>query len=160
MNTRSIVGIVIGIIAIVLLFMWLKKDDTTTVNVDTNTPSSGQVASIEGCYVAGNSKDVYTLNVQNVSGNNATGTLAFKNFEKDSSSGTLNATYQDGILLGKYTFNSEGSTSVMDVIFKKDGDNFIRGYGPMKADGATFSDLSKITYDTSNLGVFKKGTCE
>lgn len=104
-------------------------------------------ASIVGCYMATLGKDVYTLNVQSQSGDNFTGALSFKNFEKDSSSGTYVGTYKDGILLGDYSFQSEGMFSVIQVIFKKSDDTFVRGFGDMNSTGDRFADLNKITFD-------------
>lgn len=103
--------------------------------------------SVKGCYVATLAKDVYTLNIADQMGENFTGTLRFKNFEKDSSSGTFVGTYKDGILLGDYSFQSEGTNSVMQVIFKKTAYGFVRGYGDVDSNGTHFTDLSKITYD-------------
>ncbi len=176
--------------------------------------------SILGCYVAttpsdvragangapgATAKDVYTLNIQSQTLDteqttaeydisNVSGTLAFKNFQKDSSSGTFTGLYSsrarladasdaanggdrnalggyaegnysyaydiEDTLFGQYTFQSEGATSVTQVIFKKAGNDFIRGYGEMNAAGDRFASLSDITYDASStLAVFKKTVC-
>jgi hypothetical protein len=87
--------------------------------------------------------------------------LSFKNFEKDSSSGTFTGTYNSaGILIADYSFQSEGMSSVMQVAFKKDGDNFIRGHGTMNADGTRFANPAMLTYDsTATLSVFKQVAC-
>ncbi|MEI8175196.1 MAG: hypothetical protein WCG28_04575, partial [bacterium] len=78
------------------------------------------------------------------------GYLDIKNSEKDSSFGILEGTYKNEILLADYTFLSEETMSVNQVIFKKIGNNFIRGYGNRDdATGTRFVDLSKITYDSS-----------
>lgn len=105
--------------------------------------------SIRGCYVATLGKDVYRLTVLSQQGDSFKGTLSFKNFEKDSSSGTFNGSYTDGILLGEYAFQSEGTYSVMQVVFKKSGDDFVRGYGETKEEGTRFVDTNAITYDSS-----------
>ncbi len=112
---------------------------------------------IEGCYVASLSKDVYTLTILSQQGETVVGTLSFKNYQKDSSSGTFNGTYKDGILFGDYSFNSEGMDSVMQVIFKKQGNDFVRGYGDVDATGTRFTDLYNITYDTK--AVFVASEC-
>ena len=102
--------------------------------------------SIKGCYVARLEKDVYSLAILSQNGESFEGTLVFKNFEKDSSSGTYKGTYKNGILLGKYSFQEEGTNSVMEVIFKKQGSDFIRGYGPLNEAGDGFANLDDITY--------------
>ena len=49
----------------------------------------------------------------------------------------------------------------MQVIFKKTGDDFIRGYGEVKNEGTRFVDTNNITYDSSSpLSVFKKTECK
>ncbi len=142
----------IGIIALVLVvvggFVYMNKAKPAPVVVEED---------INGCYVATLGKDVYTLSVLSEKDGVFDGTLSFKNFEKDSSSGSYKGTYKDGILLGDYSFQSEGMNSVMQVIFKKTGNDFVRGYGDLNSDGTRFTDLSKITYDTS--AVFKAGDC-
>lgn len=121
-----------------------------------NSPVSGN---IEGCYVATLGKDVYTLNIQNQVGADVSGRLVFKNFEKDSSSGDLTGTYEDGILFGRYKFQSEGMTSDMEVAFKRQGGDFVRGYGEMVATGDNFADTSNITYDTDVVFQATNGAC-
>lgn len=113
------------------------------------TPGVTQTESVLGCYVATLSKDVYSMKVSAQDGKKVNGTLVFDNFEKDSSHGTFSGTYENGILLAEYSFASEGMDSKMQVIFKKVGNDFVRGYGPLNEDGTTFSDMSQIQYDTN-----------
>ncbi len=158
MKTSHIL-ITLALVVLVGFFVW-SKEDTKDTAVVVNTPSVPQTENIRGCYSLTNGKDLYTLTIQSQNGKQFAGTLAFKNFEKDSSSGTYNGTYDNGILLGDYAFRSEGMDSVMQVVFKKEGDTFVRGYGDLTSDGTHFTDLSKITYDSSlPLTVFKKGAC-
>ncbi len=152
MKTSHIV-FVIAIVAIIALLAWPHKK--IAISPTTNQPSD----TIVGCYTATTGKDLYTLHIKNQDASLVSGSLAFKNFEKDSSTGTFAGSYTDGVLFGNYTFASEGTTSVMQVIFKKQGSDFVRGYGDVNADGTKFTDLSKITYDSSTLSVFKSGPC-
>lgn len=153
---KTIASIIFIIIVSSVAYLYTK--DKTPVAED-NVPVVAE-DSILGCYVARTGKDVYTMQIQSQYGNNVSGTLNFKNFEKDSSSGTFNGTYKNGVLLGDYSFNSEGMASVMQVIFKKSGNDFIRGYGDMTLEGTRFADTNKITYDSSStLAVFKSEPC-
>jgi hypothetical protein len=159
MKTSNIV-IIIVILAIIGIFAFKWSGKNTEPKVTDNNPPAGETSSIAGCYVSRTGKDVYTLQVKPEEGNSVSGSLSFQNFEKDSSSGTFNGTYDDGILLGDYAFRSEGMDSVMQVIFKKSGDDFIRGYGDVNADGTSFTDIHNITFDpSSTLNVFKKEPC-
>lgn len=116
---------------------------------------------IVGCYVATIDKDVYTLDIMSQTEENVKGMLSFDNYQKDSSSGTFTGTYKDDILFGQYAFRSEGMDSIIDVVFKKEGSDFIRGFGPLDQEtGSRFTNLKKITYDANlNYAVFKSGEC-
>ena len=143
-NYIKILLAILFVFVIVSVFVYQKKP--------TILPVSAEI--VVGTYVAHLAKDVYTLNVLFQEGESFKGTLDIKNFEKDSSSGTLTGTYKNGILLADYTFQSEGTESVNQVIFKKIGDDFVRGYGNMDATGTRFADLNNITYDMS--AIYKK----
>jgi len=158
-DSQAVIVIAIVIFLGILAFVFFKKEPV--VEDQNQNPPIVKVESIIGCYIAGTDKDLFTLNVETQMGENVGGKMSFKNFEKDSSSGTFTGTYKDGILLTNYSFRSEGMDSVMQVIFKKVGNDFVRGYGSADSQSGTqFTDLTKITYDTSsNLAVFKKGAC-
>lgn len=153
MTTDKIVAAIVAILLIVgafyIISAYVNKEPEVAENTYPNhTPGSkGNTQNVVGCYVATLGKDVYSLKISSQEEKNVSGTLVFKNFQKDSSSGTFKGTYENGILLGDYSFRSEGMDSTMQVIFKKSGSDFVRGYGPLNPDGARFSDLTKITYD-------------
>ena len=153
-NNLKIV-IVVLVVIIIGIFVYYYKTKPAPINEGTLIVTEN---SIKGCYIARLAKDVYTLTILSQSGESFEGKLSFKNFEKDSSSGIFNGTYKDGILLGDYSFQSEGTNSVMQVIFKKLENGFVRGYGDTIQEGTRFSDLSKITYDSSYSYVFKPST--
>jgi len=143
-NSTTIISLLVIVVIIIGIFFYFNKDKKTTFN-----PKSE--SSIVGCYVATLDKDVYTLKVESQKGENFIGTLSFKNFQKDSSQGTYSGTYKDGILLGIYSFDSEGMHSNAQTIFKKEGDTFIRGFGSLDNTGSQFTDLSNTTYDTNQI---------
>lgn len=143
-------GILIIIGGIYAISIYNKESE-----VSVNIPNT---ESVLGCYVATLSKDVYSLKISSQDEEKVSGTLVFKNFQKDSSQGTFSGTYKDGILFGNYNFRSEGTDSVMQIVFKKSGDDFIRGYGDFNEDATQFSDLGKVNYDPNQT--FKKSaTC-
>jgi hypothetical protein len=160
-DSKGILIIIAIIILGILAYGLFRKDTVVSTKNPSNDDNTAQVESVAGCYVSTTGRDLYTLNIQMQTGENVSGKLAFKNFEKDSSSGIFTGTYKDGILLGDYTFQSEGMLSQMQVIFKKEGDNFVRGYGPVDSEtGSKFTDLSEITFDSSStLSLFEKGEC-
>ncbi|MEK7588986.1 MAG: hypothetical protein AAB438_04205 [Patescibacteria group bacterium] len=155
-NFKIIIAGGLIVLAAVIIFALRSPEIVEEVPVVVQNESS-----ILGCYVAKLSKDVYTLNINSNTNDVVTGFLAFNNYEKDSSSGAFTGTYKDGILVGDYSFSSEGMDSVMQVIFKKVGDNFIRGFGPVATtiEGkVNFANLTDITYD-SNSTFIKSADC-
>lgn len=152
-NSKIIIIVLTLLFAGFFVFLAFKKDDKMA---STEVPLP-QTSSIVGCYVATLGKDVYTLSILSQNGESVKGHLSFKNFQKDSSSGPMEGTYRNDVLLGDYSFDSEGMHSVVQVIFKKTANGFVRGYGQMNSSGERFADLSDITYDTS--AEFKTSPC-
>jgi len=152
-NIKIIVAVLVVLIIGGGIFMYYQKNKQALL-VKNNT-TVVPIESVLGSYVANLSKDVYTLTILSQEGESFKGELDIKNFEKDSSTGTLVGTYKNGILLADYTFQSEGTVSVNQVIFKKTIDGFVRGYGDVdEATGTRFTNLNNITYDLS--AVYKK----
>jgi len=59
-----------------------------------------------------------------------------------------------------YEFQSEGMTSVREVVFKKNNDGFVQGFGAMRMDGQkeVFVDASRAAFDS---GIeFKASPCQ
>lgn len=157
--------IVTGIILILLLiggYYYFKQPTEVVENTipATDSTAAEDTSSLLGCYIAHLSKDVYTLKIDTQHGAAVSGMLSFNNFEKDSSSGSFTGTFTGNVLLGMYAFDSEGMHSVRQVVFKKDGDNFIEGFGSTKTEGDAelFEDVSTVTYDANSTFV-KSDTC-
>ncbi len=142
-NIQIILGlIVLAGVAGLIFYQKNKNNDTPPVTE----------ASVKGCYVANLAKDVYTLRILTEQNGVVTGTLHYDNFEKDSSRGTFTGTYRDGILLGYYSFDSEGMHSESQVIFKKMGNAFVQGFGPIEVVGnrSSFTDINQVTFDSNS----------
>jgi hypothetical protein len=145
------------LILAVMLYAFNSKDP---VLVNENIPIV-KSEDIKGCYVSKLSKDVYVLSIDSEKDGIVSGKLAFNNYEKDSSSGAFTGTYKDGILLANYVFASEGMNSEVQVIFKKEGEKFVRGFGvtSMTMEGIEyFEDLTKINYDPNSTFI-KSNDC-
>ncbi|MFZ3012030.1 MAG: hypothetical protein WA060_03505 [Minisyncoccia bacterium] len=137
--------ILIFIVTLALIIIYFTGNETAVEKI----PSVGTGDSIVGCYVAHLQKDIYTLVIQSAEKGAVFGMLAYNNYQKDSSSGSFEGTFADGILLGNYSFDSEGMHSDRQVIFKKIDDSFIQGFGDVKVAESTetFTDIANITYD-------------
>lgn len=111
-----------------ILFSLLSCGDENnkTSKPDTET-TSGNVEPI-ACYQYASAKDTIRLKLIYV-GSSITGTLVYKLHEKDQNMGTIQGFVKGNILLADYTFMSEGVQSVRQVVFKKEGDQMIEGYG-------------------------------
>lgn len=153
MKKILILIIIIGAIAFAFSKMGPKE------NIEISTSPIAETASIEGCYVARLSKDVYILNIQSENEGQIAGTLAYNNFEKDSSRGIINGTFSNNLLIAEYAFSSEGMDSIRQVAFKKTGDNFVQGFGPVTVEGSreSFVDLTQVTF--TNSPIFEKSDC-
>ena len=77
------------------------------------------------------------------------GTLIYNWAEKDRNSGSFKGTLENNIILGVYTFLSEGKQSIREVAFKVVNGQLTEGFGNIKdvAGVATFEDTTSLTYD-------------
>lgn len=142
---QLIIGVaVVVIVAILVYFFTQTPSNTADQTVVQTSPQS-----IEGCYVVRREQAVYTMKIEEQRGTQFIGTLAYQNFEMDSSSGPFEGTYINNILLGYYAFTAEGTNSIRQVIFKKVGDSFVQGFGPVRTEGnrEVFINPATVTFD-------------
>lgn len=153
--------ILIIIFGSIYLYFFFSKEEPQPIVQEQNLPETIEpTKKFIGCYIATLNKDVYTLNIEKEENFDLSGTLSYKNFEKDSSSGAFKGNIKDDILLGVYSFDSEGMHSESEVIFKYIDGNFVQGFGPVKTkDGKqVFEDITKVTYDGKSTFI-KKDSC-
>jgi hypothetical protein len=106
-----------------------------------------------GNYLFEDGKNLITFVIEE-NRNEIKGFLTYELAEKDKNSGKFSGKFEDGILIGKYTFKSEGKESVREVAFKVDGDKLIEGYGELNEDGTAFKDASNLNF-TSKMPLTK-----
>jgi hypothetical protein len=125
----------------------------------TETSPVPQKNSYSGCYRQVIKRDTILLRLQQ-SGTALTGVMAFDNYEKDSSHGTVNGSVENGLLVLWYRFFSEGMESVMQFVLRPSESGMIRGTGEIinRGDTALFKDLGSLQFDT-NAGLMK-APCE
>jgi hypothetical protein len=104
--------------------------------------SNNQLAS---CYYGQVGSSSSLLQINNIKGQDLTGSLIFQNYEKDSSYGEFSAKYVDNQVTASFTFQSEGTESNREIIFTKEGDNLI-------GDGFTYQPT-----DSCNSILFNQG---
>ncbi len=126
-----------------------KTEETVTRNTDNKPP--GTIPPADGnCYWQILQRDTFVASFSSM-GDQVSGKLTFDNFEKDGSSGKVAGKTEDGIIKLWYSFQSEGMNSVMEVWFKKDGDNLLRGTGDMgmRGDTSYFSKPATVKFGGS-----------
>ncbi len=141
-----------------------QQDNVTSRDVIKDSSNSKEINSamsnMNGCYTSILKKDTATLKINTTNDDKVSGDLVYKHFEKDNNSGTIKGKVQDSLIIAEYTFQSEGMTSVREVVFKIKGENLVEGYGDinMNGDTARFKDLSQLKYQ--NGQPFVKGECK
>ena len=103
----------------------------------------------EECYSAIIKKDTISMSL-NLKGNQVvSGNLSYKFFEKDKNQGTLVGVIKQDTLFAEYTFMSEGVSSVRQVVFLKQGNTYVEGYGDVVDDNkgkVTFKDINQLKF--------------
>jgi len=102
----------------------------------------------KSCYAYIKNKDTVSLSLTKA-GNAVTGELNYNFYEKDKNSGTIAGVIKGDTIIADYTFNSEGVSSVREVIFIKKGDVLAEAYGPVveKSGKTVFTDKTKLKFD-------------
>jgi hypothetical protein len=119
--------------------------------------SAAKPAVPEGCYrmIIKNDTAVMSLNAQ---GDSVSGSLSYNWTERDDNDGTFKgAIKNDSLIVADYTFQSEGVTSVRQVVFKIRDSVLLQGYGELqnRNDTSFFRDVNLVIFDTKNP--FRKG---
>ncbi|GGG64957.1 hypothetical protein [Epilithonimonas arachidiradicis] len=139
-----------------------EKNDGKQINVENRKPDTlaipknekNQIATTENvdyCYLNVLAKDSMILSYKIVNGQ-VSGKLAYKNFEKDSSTGDVSGTVAGDTLKLNYKYMSEGTTSEREVYFLQDSGVLLEGIG-------NYSDNSspKQVYVSSKAVNYSKG---
>jgi len=126
----------------------------TEGTIVTNT----QPIALEGCYEMTMKKDSAFMQLQ-LQDSIVSGTLNFLFFEKDRNRGTLKGVLRGDRILADYTFQSEGVTSVRQIVFKIKDETLLQGFGELKEEGGklVFENLDAIQYHHANP--FIKTSC-
>ena len=107
----------------------------------------------EICYQSVHGKDTISMTLITKGDKLQYGKLSYNYFEKDDNEGTLVGAFRGDTLKAKYSFQSEGTMSVREVIFLKKANTYIEGYGPVKEDQdgkVVFKDYKEIQFDSSS----------
>ena len=124
---------------------------------DTTTTASTPII-LAGCYQMTLKKDsaILDLNIQDTT---VSGKLNYIFFEKDQNRGTINGVLRNDVIYADYTFESEGKTSVREVIFKISGDTLIPAYGELTLRDNKIIFANKQDLQFNDLHPFIKVAC-
>ncbi|RYZ45047.1 MAG: hypothetical protein EOP49_25985 [Sphingobacteriales bacterium] len=114
---------------------------------DTNqTPEQG----LKQCYASLTTNDTVVLSFV-VADTMVTGDLLYQFNEKDRNTGSIKGVLKGDTLIADYSFMSEGIKSVRQVVFLKQGDEMIEGFGYVAEDKGRmfYKDLKTLTFDKS-----------
>lgn len=151
---------IIPMMAIAGLFMAsCQSEHKTTATNDTITSISDTTINNTQCFLYAKNRDTATLKI-NITDSKVRGDLAYNLFEKDKNKGKIEGIVKGDTLISEYTFQSEGATSVRQVVLLKKGDQLIEGFGDVEeVDGKTrFKNISKLKFENSI--VFAKTDCK
>ena len=144
------------------LLLFLSCSENSNEKVETKPETSATTAapaSLNGCYEMVISGDTAFMKLEQ---NNdlLKGTLVYKRKDKDSNNGKVVLTKTGNRAEGYYTFQSEGKTSVRQIVFKIEKNSFAEGYGDieMKKDTAIFKYSHALNFEEKHT--FNKVTCK
>jgi hypothetical protein len=126
-------------------FSACNNSDTTAQARPETVQEPGEQPTV--CYTGNSGNDTVNLTV-NTTGEKITGSLDYRFYEKDHNSGTIDGRINGDTLTGDYTFKSEGTESVRQVIFLKKDNSLTEGYGDMEEKGGkmVFKNTSSIRF--------------
>jgi hypothetical protein len=132
--------------AISLFLFCACANDTATANADgsdtalssqtphNNGDATGVIGAkpiaLNGCYQMTLKRDTATLNLS-LKDTTVTGTLRYDWHEKDHNNGTIKGVLRNDAIYADYIFESEGTTSVREVVFKIQDTVLLQGFGDL-----------------------------
>ena len=101
-----------------------------------------------GCYTYEANGNKISFEITDVS-SAILGNLNYTLKEKDPNTGTFTGSLKDSILIGSYTFASEGMESTREVAFLVKEGQLIEGYGELDETGTAFKDKNALSFSSS-----------
>ncbi|MHA6727616.1 hypothetical protein ACX3PU_06075 [Chryseobacterium sp. A301] len=134
-----------------------KKTETTTVEpidssgifIDEANVTDSTLASTSTCYFEVIGKDTLFAKINNNLGT-ITGSLRYKNFEKDSSFGDLAGIANGDTLKVDYVFQAEGTTSTREIWFLQKDGKLIEGIGDYDDSGERYATPKVVKFESGH----------
>jgi hypothetical protein len=124
---------------------------TIHANAGDTIITSAKPVVFNGCYEMTLKKDSAFLQIQ-LTDSTVSGNLDYHWYQKDSNNGTIKGVVRDSLLIAAYTFQSEGVTSVREVIFKIHDQELWPAFGGLTPhnDTLVFKDKNNLQYDNKH----------
>lgn len=124
-----------------------KTNDTSDASPGKTADVAEDIPTVAGCYMRVMGRDTLVVRL-NQSGQAINGNIYFDNYQKDGSSGTATGNINKDTIHLHYSFQSEGTHSVMEMYFQVKDNELIRGIGDMgvKGDTAYFTSVASLTF--------------
>lgn len=150
--------ILVAFVAVAFFSCKNKEEKFNETIVEEETVVGEVVPTLEkGCYTYNQNDNMVNLEITK-NNNPVEGNLSYAFAEKDKNTGSFTGQFNDGKLVGVYTFQSEGKESKRQVAFMLNDNQLIEGYGEMNEDGTMFKDANAIDY--SSTMPLSKTDCE
>lgn len=143
----------------IAIFAACQSDSKNSSKADSNIKSAGSSATSTQCFASINNRDSAYLTLKKDQ-NRVSGSLSYNIYEKDKNSGVIAGIIKGDTIIADYTFQSEGTNSVRQVVWLKQNDQLIEGFGDVtEVNGKVqFKDISQLTFDSSSS--FKPSNCK
>lgn len=156
-NKYSIMKKAAAILTLILTALISCKKETAAAEPVQITPSPQKEVEIvepagEQCYIWKANGSIIEISFNVNSHQEVNGKLSYNLAEKDKNEGTLIGNMKGDTLVADYTFNSEGASSVREVVFLQKDGTLIEGYGDVVQtnDKVSFKDKTKLKFDQKN----------
>lgn len=129
----------------------VQSSQTIHTNITDTVVQNAKPMVLTGCYQMILKRDTALLNLT-VKDTTVTGNLRYNFYEKDRNSGTLKGVLRNDLIFADYAFQSEGMTSVREVVFRIQDNSLLQGFGDLKEqDGKiVFQDKKNLQFQTAN----------
>lgn len=151
---------ILPIIAVATAFMASCQSNTKSNNkTDSTLAKTDSIAPATECFLYAKNRDTASLKL-NTNGAVISGDLSYSLFEKDKNTGKIEGIVKGDTLIANYTFKSEGSESVREVVWLKQGGKLIEGFGDVEeVNGKVkFKHISKLKF--GDAMEFSKTDCK
>lgn len=141
------------------LFIILSACNNIKMEERDSSMKTNLITEPKSCYSFNNGKDSIAMSIE-IENNKAKGDLKFDYYEKDSNTGKFVGILNGDTLWANYTFISEGIESNREIVFLKQGDMWIQGYGEIMEKNNAFAFVNHEDIRFDNNFALEKVECQ